>query len=60
MRDSYPEARGCGRDGDVASGKSAEQLGRAAWFDEILAPGELAEAYDRGATSDAEGCGSVR
>lgn len=56
VRDAYPEARWVwSRRGMWRQGKSAEQLGRAAWFDEILAPGELAEAYDRGATSDAGG-----
>jgi UDP:flavonoid glycosyltransferase YjiC (YdhE family) len=36
-------------------GRSAEQLEKAAWFDMVLAPGELAEEYDRGATSAADG-----
>jgi UDP:flavonoid glycosyltransferase YjiC (YdhE family) len=36
-------------------GRSVEQLDKAAWFDMVLAPGELAEAYDRGATSYADG-----
>jgi UDP:flavonoid glycosyltransferase YjiC (YdhE family) len=56
VRDAYPEARWVwSRRGMWRQGKSAEQLGRAAWFDEVLAPGELAEAYDRGATADAGG-----
>jgi UDP:flavonoid glycosyltransferase YjiC (YdhE family) len=36
-------------------GMNLEQLAKAHWFDVILAPGEFAEAYDRGATSDAGG-----
>ena len=36
-------------------GRSAEQLEKAAWFDMVLAPGELAEEYDQGATSAANG-----
>ena len=55
VRDAYPEARGVVATGMWRQGKNAEQLGRAAWFDEVLAPGELAEPYDRGATSDAGG-----
>jgi hypothetical protein len=56
VRAAYPEARWVwSRRGMWRQGGSAEQLGRAAWFDEILAPGELAEAYDKGATSQAGG-----
>jgi Glycosyltransferase family 28 C-terminal domain len=36
-------------------GRSVEQLAKAAWFDDVLAPGELAEAYDVGPTSAAGG-----
>ena len=36
-------------------GKSVEQIAKASWFDLVLAPGELAEPYDKGATSDADG-----
>jgi hypothetical protein len=56
VRDACPEARWVwSRRGMWRQGKSAEQLGREAWFDEVLAPGELAEPYDRGATSNAGG-----
>jgi hypothetical protein len=56
VRAAYPEAHWVwSRRGMWRQGRSAEQLGRAAWFDEILAPGELAEAYDKGATSQAGG-----
>ena len=34
---------------------NVEQLDKAVWFDMVLAPGELAEAYDQGPTSDADG-----
>jgi UDP:flavonoid glycosyltransferase YjiC (YdhE family) len=36
-------------------GKSVEQLAKASWFDLVLAPGELAAAYDRGPTAKADG-----
>jgi hypothetical protein len=56
VRDAHPEARWVwSRRGMWRRGKSVEQLDKAAWFDMVLAPGELAEAYDRGATSDADG-----
>jgi hypothetical protein len=56
VRELYPEAcwvwsqRGMWR-----RGMSAEYLARAAWFDDVLTPGEFAAAYDRGATSNAGG-----
>jgi hypothetical protein len=56
VRELYPDAcwvwsqRGMWR-----PGMKAEHLARAAWFDEVLTPGEFAEAYDRGATSKAGG-----
>jgi UDP:flavonoid glycosyltransferase YjiC (YdhE family) len=56
VRELYPEAcwvwsqRGMWR-----HGMNAEHLTRAAWFDNVLTPGEFAEAYDRGATSNAGG-----
>ena len=56
VRDVYPEPLWVwSRRGMWRCGKSAEQLAKAAWFDEVLAPGELAEPYDRGATADAGG-----
>jgi hypothetical protein len=56
VRDAYPEPRWVwSRRGMWRQGRSAEQLAKAAWFDEVLAPGELAQAYDRGATSNADG-----
>jgi hypothetical protein len=56
VRDAHPEPRWVwSRRGMWRYGKSAEQLAKAAWFDEVLAPGELAEPYDRGATADASG-----
>ena len=36
-------------------GTKAEHLARTTWFDDVLTPGEFAEAYDRGATSNAGG-----
>jgi len=56
VRELYPDAcwvwsqRGMWR-----RGMNAEHLTRAAWFDDVLTPGEFAEAYDRGATSSAGG-----
>jgi UDP:flavonoid glycosyltransferase YjiC (YdhE family)/glycosyltransferase involved in cell wall biosynthesis len=56
VRDARPEVRWVwSRRGMWRRGKSVEQLTKAAWFDEVLAPGELAQAYDKGATSDAAG-----
>ena len=55
VRELYPQAcwvwsqRGMWR-----HGMNAEHVARAAWFDEVLTPGEFAEAYDRGATSNAD------
>jgi hypothetical protein len=56
VRESYPEA--CwvwSRRGMWRPGSKAEHLARSAWFDDVLTPGEFAEAYDRGATSNAAG-----
>src|SRR5512133_644151 len=56
VRDSHPEVRWVwSRRGMWRPDKSVEQLTKAAWFDEVLAPGELAQSYDKGATSDAAG-----
>jgi Glycosyltransferase family 28 C-terminal domain len=56
VRDAHPEPRWVwSRRGMWRYGKSAEQLAKAAWFDEVLAPGELAEPYDRGVTAAAGG-----
>jgi UDP:flavonoid glycosyltransferase YjiC (YdhE family) len=56
VRDAFPEARWVwSRRGMWRHGRSAEQLAKAAWFDAVVAPGELAAAYDRGATSRADG-----
>jgi UDP:flavonoid glycosyltransferase YjiC (YdhE family) len=56
VRDAHPEVRWVwSRRGMWRRGKSVEQLTKAAWFDEVLAPGELAQSYDKGATSDAAG-----
>jgi UDP:flavonoid glycosyltransferase YjiC (YdhE family) len=56
VRDVHPEPRWVwSRRGMWRHGRSTEQLAKAAWFDVVLAPGELAEAYDRGATSNADG-----
>ena len=56
VRDAHPEPRWVwSRRGMWRYGKSAEQLAKSAWFDEVLAPGELAEPYDRGATADTGG-----
>jgi glycosyltransferase involved in cell wall biosynthesis len=56
VRDAFPEARWVwSRRGMWRHGRSAEQLAKAAWFDAVVSPGELAAAYDRGATSRAHG-----
>jgi Glycosyltransferase family 28 C-terminal domain len=56
VRDAFPEPRWVwSRRGMWRHGRSAEQMAKAAWFDVVVAPGELAEAYDRGATSRADG-----
>jgi UDP:flavonoid glycosyltransferase YjiC (YdhE family) len=56
VREAHPEVRWIwSRRGMWRRGMNAEQLVKAAWFDDVLAPGELAEAYDRGVTSDAGG-----
>jgi glycosyltransferase involved in cell wall biosynthesis len=56
VRDAYPDPRWVwSRRGMWRPGRSAEQLAKAAWFDAVLAPGEFAQAYDRGATSDGGG-----
>jgi hypothetical protein len=56
VRDAHPEPRWVwSRRGMWRYGKSAEQLAKSAWFDEVLTPGELAEPYDRGATAAAGG-----
>jgi UDP:flavonoid glycosyltransferase YjiC (YdhE family) len=56
VRDANPEPRWVwSRRGMWRHGRSTEQLAKAAWFDVVLAPGEFAEAYDRGATSNADG-----
>ncbi|HEY6687592.1 MAG TPA: glycosyltransferase [Propionibacteriaceae bacterium] len=56
VRDAHPESRWVwSRRGMWRRGRSVEQLDKAAWFDMVLAPGELAEAYDRGATLYADG-----
>jgi hypothetical protein len=56
VRELYPEA--CwvwSRRGMWRHGMQAANLASAAWFDDVLSPGEFAEAYDRGATSTAGG-----
>ena len=56
VREAHPEV--CwvwSRRGMWRRGMNAEQLAKAAWFDDVLAPGELAEAYDGGLTSAAAG-----
>jgi hypothetical protein len=56
VRDAHPEVRWVwSRRGMWRRGTSVEQLAKASWFDDVLAPGELAEAYDVGATSAAGG-----
>ena len=56
VREAHPDARWMwSRRGMWRRGKSVEQIAKAAWFDAVLAPGELAEAYDRGPTSKADG-----
>jgi UDP:flavonoid glycosyltransferase YjiC (YdhE family) len=56
VREAHPEARWVwSRRGMWRRGKSVEQIAKASWFDVVLAPGELAAAYDRGATSRADG-----
>ena len=56
VREAHPEARWIwSRRGMWRRGTSVEQIAKTDWFDGVLAPGELAEAYDKGATSDAGG-----
>ncbi len=56
VREVYSEVRWVwSRRGMWRRGKSVEQIAKAAWFHEVLAPGELAEPYDKGATSAAGG-----
>jgi UDP:flavonoid glycosyltransferase YjiC (YdhE family) len=56
VREAHPEPRWVwSRRGMWRRAKSVEQLDKAAWFDMVLAPGELAEAYDRGVTAYADG-----
>ena len=56
VRDVYSDVRWVwSRRGMWRRGKSVEQIAKAAWFHEVLAPGELAEPYDKGATSAAGG-----
>jgi hypothetical protein len=56
VRELYPEARWVwSRRGMWRRGMQTENLARTAWFDDVLSPGEFAEAYDRGATSKAGG-----
>jgi glycosyltransferase involved in cell wall biosynthesis len=56
VREAHPEVRWVwSRRGMWRPGRSTEQLDKAAWFDLVLAPGELAEAYDHGATPHADG-----
>ena len=56
VREAHPDARWVwSRRGMWRRGKSVEQIAKAAWFDLVLAPGELAAAYDRGPTARADG-----
>jgi UDP:flavonoid glycosyltransferase YjiC (YdhE family) len=56
VRDVHPDVHWVwSRRGMWRRGMNAEQLAKAAWFDRVLAPGELAEAYDKGVTSAASG-----
>lgn len=56
VREAYPEPRWVwSRRGMWRRGMNMEQVEKASWFDMILTPGELAETYDHGATSDADG-----
>ena len=56
VREAYPGVRWVwSRRGMWRRGKNVEQLDKAAWFDMVLAPGELAEEYDHGPTSTADG-----
>jgi hypothetical protein len=56
VRELYPETRWVwSRRGMWRPGMQAANLASTAWFDDVLAPGEFAEAYDRGATSNAGG-----
>ena len=56
VREAHPAARWVwSRRGMWRRGMNPEQLDKAVWFDMVLAPGELAEAYDHGLTSYADG-----
>jgi UDP:flavonoid glycosyltransferase YjiC (YdhE family) len=56
VRELYPGVRWVwSRRGMWRPGTKGHHLARTAWFDDVLTPGEFAEAYDRGATSNAGG-----
>lgn len=55
IRLEHPEARWVwSRRAMWREGRNQEQLAKASWFDAVLEPGDLAEAYDRGVTVTAE------
>ncbi|MCK0114295.1 hypothetical protein MWU75_19330 [Ornithinimicrobium sp. F0845] len=55
IRAAHPEAHWTwSRRGMWREARNSEQLAKAAWFDSVLEPGDLAAAYDRGATATAE------
>lgn len=55
IRLEHPEARWVwSRRAMWREGRNKEQLAKAAWFDAVLEPGDLAQAYDRGVTVNAQ------
>ncbi|WP_237565417.1 glycosyltransferase [Ornithinimicrobium cavernae] len=55
IRAAHPEAHWTwSRRAMWREGRNSEQLAKTAWFDSVLEPGDLAAAYDRGATVTAE------
>jgi len=55
IRAAHPEAHWTwSRRGMWRESRNSEQLAKAAWFDSVLEPGDLAAAYDRGATATAD------
>ena len=54
IRAAHPRAHWVwSRRGMWREGRNSAQLAKAAWFDSVLEPGDLAQAYDRGATASA-------
>lgn len=54
LRAAFPQVRWIwSRRGMWRPGKAKDQIAKTAWFEEVVEPGDLSSAYDRGATSSA-------